>query len=92
MAACLPLATHRLAQWSYREACALNSLAGAVTQTRAREAPGKTRAALAASLEGKWKVSQNKFEANRRSILADFNMEESTREMAELVRTYGKFE
>jgi len=37
-------------------------------------------------------VKQNKFEANRRSILADFNMEESTREMAELVRAYGKFE
>lgn len=45
-----------------------------------------------AGLEGKWKVSQNQPEANRRSVVAAFSAEESTREMAELVRTYGKLE
>lgn len=45
-----------------------------------------------AVLEGKWKVSQNQPEANRRSVVAGFSLEESTREMAELVRTYGKLE
>jgi len=43
-------------------------------------------------LEGKWKVSQNQPEANRRSVVAGFGMDERTREMAELVRTYGKLE
>lgn len=45
-----------------------------------------------AVLEGKWKVSQNQPESNRRSVAAAFSTEESTREMAELVRTYGKLE
>ena len=45
-----------------------------------------------AALDGKWKVSQNQPEANRRSVVAAFSMDESTREMAELVRTYGKLE
>jgi transcriptional regulator len=45
-----------------------------------------------AQLEGKWKVSQNQPEANRRSVVAGLSLEESTREMAELVRTYGKLE
>ena len=45
-----------------------------------------------ASLEGKWKVSQNQPEANRRSVVAGFDMDERTREMAELVRLYGKLE
>ena len=45
-----------------------------------------------ASLEGKWKVSQNQPEANRRSVAAGFSTDENTREMAELVRTYGKLE
>ena len=39
-----------------------------------------------AVLEGKWKVSQNQPEANRRSVAAGFGMEERTREMAQLVR------
>ena len=43
-------------------------------------------------LEGKWKVSQNQPEANRRSVVAGFSADESTREMAELVRSYGKVE
>lgn len=43
-------------------------------------------------LEGKWKVSQNQPEANRRSVVAAFSQDEGTREMAELVRTYGKLE
>ena len=42
-----------------------------------------------AVLEGKWKVSQNQPEANRRSVVAGFSTDESTREMAELVQTYG---
>jgi len=45
-----------------------------------------------AVIEGKWKVSQNQPEANRRSVVAGFSMDESTREMAELVRSYGKIE
>ncbi len=45
-----------------------------------------------AALEGKWKVSQNQPEANRRSVVAGFSLDESTREMAELVRSYGKLE
>jgi transcriptional regulator len=45
-----------------------------------------------AVLEGKWKVSQNQPEANRRSVVTGFGMDERTREMAELVRTYGKLE
>jgi transcriptional regulator len=45
-----------------------------------------------ASLEGKWKLSQNQPEANRRSVAAGFDMDEGTREMAELVRVYGKLE
>ena len=45
-----------------------------------------------AVLEGKWKVSQNQPEANRRSVVAGFSTDESTREMAELVRIYGKLE
>jgi transcriptional regulator len=39
-----------------------------------------------ATLEGKWKVSQNQPEANRRSVVAGFGADETTREMAELVR------
>ena len=45
-----------------------------------------------AVIEGKWKVSQNQPEANRRSVVAGFGMDESTREMAGLVRSYGKIE
>jgi transcriptional regulator len=45
-----------------------------------------------AALEGKWKVSQNQPEANRRSVVAGFSTDEATREMAELVRAYGKLE
>jgi len=45
-----------------------------------------------AVLEGKWKVSQNQPEANRRSVVTGFGMDERTREMAELVRIYGKLE
>jgi len=45
-----------------------------------------------AALEGKWKVSQNQPEVNRRSVAAAFSMDESTREMAELIRGYGKLE
>lgn len=44
------------------------------------------------ALEGKWKVSQNQPETNRRSVVAGFSLDESTREMADLVRTYGKIE
>jgi predicted FMN-binding regulatory protein PaiB len=43
-------------------------------------------------LEGKWKVSQNQPEANRRSVVTGFGMDERTREMAELVRIYGELE
>jgi transcriptional regulator len=45
-----------------------------------------------AAIEGKWKVSQNQPEANRRSVVAAFSIDESTREMAGLVRSYGKIE
>jgi transcriptional regulator len=45
-----------------------------------------------AVLEGKWKVSQNQPEANRRSVTAGFSADEKTREMAELVRVFGKLE
>jgi transcriptional regulator len=45
-----------------------------------------------AVLEGKWKVSQNQPEVNRRSVAAGFSTDERTRDMAELVRLYGKFE
>jgi transcriptional regulator len=45
-----------------------------------------------AALEGKWKVGQNQPEVNRRSVVAGFSMDETTREMAELVRIYGKLE
>jgi transcriptional regulator len=45
-----------------------------------------------ATLEGKWKVSQNQPEANRRSVVAGFSTDEKTLEMADLVRTYGKLE
>jgi len=45
-----------------------------------------------ATLEGKWKVSQNQPEANRRSVAAAFEAQAPTREMAELVRRYGKLE
>ena len=44
------------------------------------------------ALEGKWKVSQNQPEANRRSVAAGFSGESATREMAELVRSYGRLE
>ena len=42
------------------------------------------------SLEGKWKVSQNQPEANRRTVASAFAESERTREMADLVRQYGK--
>lgn len=45
-----------------------------------------------AALDGKWKVSQNQPEANRRSVVAGLGADEATREMAELVRAYGKLE
>jgi transcriptional regulator len=45
-----------------------------------------------AELQGKWKVSQNQPEANRRSVVAGLSTTETTREMAELVRAYGKLE
>jgi len=45
-----------------------------------------------AELDGKWKVSQNQPEANRRSVVEAFSADGSTSEMAELVRTYGKLE
>ena len=45
-----------------------------------------------AQLDSKWKVSQNQPESNRRSVVAGFSRDESTREMAELVRSYGKLE
>jgi transcriptional regulator len=45
-----------------------------------------------AQLDGKWKVSQNQPEVNRRSVVAGFSMDDSTRAMAELVRSYGKLE
>ena len=45
-----------------------------------------------AELEGKWKVSQNQPETNRRSVATAFSADQSTHEMAELVRIYGKLE
>jgi transcriptional regulator len=45
-----------------------------------------------ASLDGKWKVSQNQPEANRRTVVAAFSADEKTREMADLVRSHGKLE
>jgi transcriptional regulator len=45
-----------------------------------------------AAIEGKWKVSQNQPEHNRRSVVAGFSADEHTHEMADLVRTYGKLE
>src|SRR5262249_10895400 len=45
-----------------------------------------------AALEGKWKGRQNQPEPNRRSVVAGLSADEKTREMAELVRTYGKLE
>lgn len=45
-----------------------------------------------ASIEGKWKVSQNQPEVNRRSVVAAFSADADTREMAELVRLYGKLD
>ena len=45
-----------------------------------------------ASLEGKWKVSQNQPEANRRSVHAALSAAESTHEMADWVKIYGKLE
>ena len=45
-----------------------------------------------AALAGKWKVSKNQPEANRRSVVAAFQADGGTHEMAELVRTYGKLE
>ena len=45
-----------------------------------------------AVLEGKWKVSQNQPEANRRSVAAGLSTDERTQEMAEFVRIYGKLE
>jgi len=45
-----------------------------------------------AVIEGKWKVSQNQPEANRRSVVAGLSTDQSTREMAELVRSYGELE
>jgi len=44
------------------------------------------------TIEGKWKVSQNQPEANRRSVAAAFEQDDRTRDMAELVRQYGKLE
>jgi transcriptional regulator len=44
------------------------------------------------SIEGKWKVSQNQPEANRRSVIAGFSQDEATLEMAELVKSYGKID
>src|SRR5215472_1348491 len=45
-----------------------------------------------AAIEGKWKVSQNQPEANRRSVIAAFSNDESTRDMAGLVRSYGQID
>lgn len=45
-----------------------------------------------AVLEGKWKVSQNQPETNRRSVAAGFSMDAKTRDMADLVRIYSKLE
>jgi transcriptional regulator len=45
-----------------------------------------------ATLDGKWKVSQNQPETNRRSVAAGLAAEDSTGEMVELVRRYGKLD
>jgi transcriptional regulator len=45
-----------------------------------------------AVIEGKWKVSQNQPEANRRSVVAGLSQDAATRDMADLVRTFGKLE
>jgi transcriptional regulator len=45
-----------------------------------------------ALIEGKWKVSQNQPEGNRRSVVAGFSQDENTRAMAELVKAYGKLD
>jgi transcriptional regulator len=42
------------------------------------------------TLEGKWKVSQNQPEANRRSVVAGFSTDQTTLDMAELVRQHGQ--
>jgi len=44
------------------------------------------------AIEGKWKVSQNQPESNRRSVVAGFSKDDATREMAGLVRSYGKLD
>jgi transcriptional regulator len=44
------------------------------------------------SIQGKWKVSQNQPEANRRSVADGFGADGKTHEMAALVRTYGKLD
>ena len=44
-------------------------------------------------LEGKWKVSQNRPEGDRKGVLAGFQGQgEASQEMAELVAEYGKLE
>lgn len=45
-----------------------------------------------AVIEGKWKVSQNQPEVNRRSVVSGLSRDAATRDMAELVRIYGKLE
>jgi transcriptional regulator len=42
-----------------------------------------------AVLEGKWKVSQNQPESNRRSVVAGFSADPQTHAIAEFVRIYG---
>lgn len=44
------------------------------------------------AMEGKWKVSQNLPEANRRSVAAAFSTDEELREMTGWVKSYGKLE
>ncbi len=41
------------------------------------------------TLEGKWKVSQNQPETNRRSVLAEFETSDATQEMAAWIKAYG---
>jgi len=43
-------------------------------------------------LEGKWKVSQNQPEVNRRSVAAALSTDDGTRDMARFVRVYGKLD
>ena len=45
-----------------------------------------------AVIDGKWKVSQNQPEANRRSVVSGLSRDAATRDMAELVRIYGKLD